>query len=580
MFTVVNSDFGNQCLEVESRIENLYEILNRKPSSLGNSGFCFVLDSQGKLFGVITDSDIRKFVAKNSRLPETVLEVTNIDYVSLSPISDNIKLKREILEILQKRGLKTRVPIRVIPIVENGLLIGYVDLDQKIAEQENELEKHVVIGLGYVGTTLMVCLADNYERVVGVDKKKEIITQLDNSEPHIFEKGLTDILRKNKEKMSFLTEVRSIDRDFPTQSFIFYVCVQTPLNESGMKVSTTILEGAFEEILSKMRSGDLMMLRSTVPVGFSRRLAEFIKLRTGMEAGIDYNLCFAPERTIEGKAIEELQTLPQIIAGFTDECFDRAAKIFQRMGIFCLKAKSLEEAEICKLASNAYRDYTFAFSNFLSLLSTSHGVDVHNLIKISNYGYPRNNFPKPSPGVGGPCLSKDPLMLPENILGCESPVYHARRLNKSMPRLLSSLVLGELSQLSVKRFSVGIVGLAFKGIPETDDLRESPSLEFIKYLQESHRGLDIKVWDAVIKLNIFSEMNLEIIDDKTNVFLILNNHPQNLDFVVNHVTSELNDKIEYIFDPWDLIRENNRQDLFENLNIKISHMSDFFQGNS
>lgn len=580
MFTVVHSNFENQCLEVESKIENLYEILNRKPSSLGNSGFCFVLDSHGKLFGVITDSDIRKFIAKTSRLPKTVLEVTNVDYVSVSPISNNVTLKKEILEILQKRGLKTRVPIRVIPIIDNGLLIGYVDLDQKITEQENELEKHVVIGLGYVGTTLMVCLADNFERVVGVEKKQEIVTQLENNEPHILEKGLIDILRKNKQKMSFLTEVTSIERDFPTQSLIFYVCVQTPLNESGMIVSTSILEGAFEEILTRLRSGDLMMLRSTVPVGFSRRLAEFIKIRTGMEAGIDYNLCFAPERTIEGKAIEELQTLPQIIAGYTDECFDRAAKIFQRMGIFCLKAKSLEEAEICKLASNAYRDYTFAFSNFLSLLSTAHGVDIHNLIKISNFGYPRNNFPRPSPGVGGPCLSKDSLMFPETILGCESPVYHARRLNKSMPRLLTSLVLGELSQLSVKRFSVGIVGLAFKGVPETNDLRESPSLEFIKCLKESHFDLDIKVWDAVIELNMFSEMNLEIIDEKTNVFLILNNNPKNLDFVVNHVTSGFNDRVEYVFDPWDLIRENGRQDLFESLRIRISHMSDFLQENS
>lgn len=580
MFTVVNSSFENQCLEVNSGVDNLYEILNRKPSSLGNSGFCFVLDSNGKLFGIVTDSDIRKFIAKHSHLPKTVLEVTNIDYVSIPQISDNLTLKREILDILQKRGLKTRVPIRVIPILNNGFLIGYVDLDQKIAEQENELEKHVVIGLGYVGTTLMVCLADNYQRVVGVDKNKEIIAQLENSQPHIVEKGLADILRKNKPKISLLTGVDHITRDFPTQSLIFYVCVQTPLNESGLNVSTSILEGAFEEILSSMKAGDLLILRSTVPVGFSQSLVEFIKVKTGMQAGIDYNLCFAPERTIEGKALEELQTLPQIIAGFTNECFDRAAKIFQRMDIFCLKAHSLEEAEICKLASNAYRDYTFAFSNYLSLLSTSYGVDIHNLIKISNFGYPRNNFPKPSPGVGGPCLSKDSLMLPKSILGCESPVYHARKLNSSMPSLLTTLVLGDLSRLNLERISVGIVGLAFKGIPETDDLRESPALEFIQYLKQVSPSIDIKIWDAVINFDKYPKLDLQTIDRETNVIFILNNNPRNLDFVIGHVTSRTTDRVKYIFDPWDLVREGGRQDLFESLGIRISHMSSFSKGNN
>lgn len=575
MYTVVSSGFEQLCIKVNSKTENLYEILSRKPSSLGNSGFCFVLNVDGKLQGVITDSDIRKFVAKYNHLPISVSEVTNSDFLSISRIHDNATLKKEILELLKKRGLKTRLPIRVIPIVDNGYLMGYVDLDQKLAEQETELEKHIVIGLGYVGTTFLVCLAENYSRVVGIDKKNSIVNDLMNGRPHIIEKGLEDILRKNRDKILLDTELSNLHRDFPTQSFIFYVCVQTPLNDSGNEISTSFLEQSFSEILEKMQAGDVVILRSTVPIGFSRKLTELIKEKTGLEAGLDYNLCFAPERTVEGKAIEELQTLPQIIGGYSSECFDRVSRIFHRMGILCLKAITLEEAEICKLASNAYRDYIFAFSNYLSLLCVKFGVDVHNLIKISNFGYPRNNFPKPSPGVGGPCLSKDSFMLPNFIFGCESPVYQARRLNEVMPQILTRLILEEISRLNIKKISVGVVGLAFKGLPETSDTRSSPSLDFIQELSEFSPKIDVKVWDAVLDRNSFPAMGLKLIDDKVNIFLILNNHPSNLDYVVEYASTIGNVKVEYIFDPWDLIRESGRQTFFENLGVEISQMSSF-----
>lgn len=138
---------------------------------------------------------------------------------------------------------------------------------------------------------------------------------------------------------------------------------------------------------------------------------------------------------------------------------------------------------MAKISTNAYRDYIFAFSNYLSLLCRNEGIDVDEVINSSNFGYDRSSIPRPSPGVGGPCLTKDSYMM-SVIQGDSpskfSPVVTSRIFNESVLRHIISFLkikIGSLSQLTAM-----VIGLAFKGNPEVGDLRNSPSLEISQLL--------------------------------------------------------------------------------------------------
>src|SRR5439155_1709776 len=119
----------------------------------------------------------------------------------------------------------------------------------------------------------------------------------------------------------------------------------------------------------------------------------------------------APERTMEGKAIEELRSLPQVIGGLRSGCADIASALFSTVTPTIVRVASLEEAEMVKLANNGFRDLIFAFSNEIAEICSHFNIDAIRILGAANRGYPRDRIPVPSPGVGGTCLLKDPYLL-------------------------------------------------------------------------------------------------------------------------------------------------------------------------
>lgn len=265
---------------------------------------------------------------------------------------------------------------------------------------------------------------------------------------------------------------------------VYIIAVSTPLQDGNPNLS--FLKKAIETISNHLRSGDLVILRSTVPVGTCRGLVkETIEACNSLLVGPDIGLVFAPERTIEGRALEELRTLPQIIGGFDHWSVESASRIFSRLTSTVVHMKSLEEAELVKLINNSSRDLSFAFANEIAVICEKYNQNAFRVIEAANLGYPRNHVALPSPGVGGSCLKKDPYFLaalcPSHLPEIASV---GRQINEMMPKRVRQRILDALREMgkTLSQVRIFILGFAFKGDPENTDLRDSPTLQVVESL--------------------------------------------------------------------------------------------------
>jgi UDP-N-acetyl-D-mannosaminuronic acid dehydrogenase len=260
--------------------------------------------------------------------------------------------------------------------------------------------------------------------------------------------------------------------------------------------------------------------------------------------------------TLEGRALEELHFLPQIIGGFDEVAQNRAIKIFDRITEKTISVSSPETAEVIKLVDNTYRDVQFAFGNEVaSVCNVLEGVNAGEVIRLGKLGYPRTSVA--SPGlVGGPCLSKDPHILNQSaqVHGITMSITEsARNINESMP-MITAKFISEKLKFNTKPI-ITIAGFAFKGEPETDDLRGSMSIEVMNAIQNIMPNSKINIYDPIVKIkdlqkiseHCFTNFNDSILD--SDVIVICNNHEF---FSSNDLRAMLakNQKIKLVYDFW------------------------------
>ncbi len=284
-----------------------------------------------------------------------------------------------------------------------------------------------IIGLGYVGLTLAATMANIGFRVHGVEVREDVVKLLRSGQPHFHEPGLADLLRRVVEG-GFLAVHHSLPAD--CEANVFIITVGTPLGSNG-RVRLDMIEHAAAEVAAAMRPGALVIMRSTLKLGTTRKIVLPI-----LDArGIAYDVAFCPERTLEGVALQELRSLPQIVGGGDLGACVRAAQLFQFITPTTLRVHDLETAEMIKLVDNAQRDVHFAFSNEVARMCDAIGISAVDVITAGKLGYPRTNLAMPGP-VGGPCLEKDPYILAEGLepLGLTPEItLAARRLNERQP---------------------------------------------------------------------------------------------------------------------------------------------------
>lgn len=384
-----------------------------------------------------------------------------------------------------------------------------------------------VLGLGYVGLTLAVAMADAGFRVHGVEVRRDVLDKLARGIPHFHEPGLSEKLRHVMERRRFTF---SQSHDGCETASVFIITVGTPLGKDG-QVRTDMIEAATRQVAACLHDGDLVILRSTVKLGTTRSVVAPILRATGKR----FDIAFCPERTLEGQALVELNQLPQIIGAESLEVATRAAQIFGFLTPTTVKVSTLETAELIKLVDNTYRDVTFAFSNEIARLCSAMEISAVEVARAGKLGYPRTNLPLPGP-VGGPCLEKDPHILIEaaHAVGVEMPITAAgRQVNESQPAEVADF-LGKLAN-SMQGFprepTISLMGLAFKGRPATDDLRGTMAKPVFDELRTRFPTARWRGFDAVVAPDDIRSFGLEPADSMgeavqgANLAVILNNHP-------------------------------------------------------
>lgn len=382
-----------------------------------------------------------------------------------------------------------------------------------------------IIGLGYVGLTLAIAAADHGVTTYGVEINSHIKESLAQNRAHFFEPGLDELIEQRNHKNFFCVEQFPADVSFDA----FIITVGTPLKKGAKQPNFEYIKSALLSIRHIYDGSQLMILRSTVSVGTTRNIVlPFLAELCGKpEEEILISMC--PERTVEGKAIEELSGLPQVVSGNNETSLSIAKALFGQITPHIVEVDSLEEAELVKLYCNTYRDMTFALGNVLCMAAQAFGADGTKIIRAANEGYPRSSIALPG-FVAGPCLEKDAYILTNNMPECASRdfILSARRFNESLEDIVVSWVEKRLGTGSPEKVVV-LSGMAFKGVPETSDLRGSSSVYIAQKL--AAKGYTLRLHDYVAHREEMQQLELgEVYDSLANAcqgagaLLVLNNH--------------------------------------------------------
>ena len=358
------------------------------------------VDSSEKFLGVINDGDIRRAILKGAKLNQKIKKFIK---TKATFVTD------QITEAQASKLVTSRM--MVLPVINSfQRVIGYYSFKGK-EENFNILSKEVtVIGMSYVGLTLSAILSEVGFRVNGVDTNKNTIKNLNKKIVPFYEKDLRKYIEKNINKKLFFFDKLN---NFKTS--IFVIAVGTPIGKNK-KPDLRNLKKAVNQIGKILLKNNLVILRSTLPVGTTRKIIiPILEKNSKLKVGEDFSVAFAPERTAEGIALKELKENPQIIGGYDEKSSQKTANFFNTFTHSTVHVESLEAAEFCKLIDNSYRDHRFAFINQFIKFSEKLNLNLTKIVKSVNHGYSRNDIPIPSPGVGGPCLSKDPYILSNDL---------------------------------------------------------------------------------------------------------------------------------------------------------------------
>ena len=543
-----NTQVQNLTIYEDEPIERLLEVMTHVVTPRLGSGYAIVVNREAQASGVVTDADLRKFSARNGRLPTNIIEVVHAEFISVEEGLSENQVVESLLAQMKSRGWQTVLPVRFVPVLKSGVPVGVIDAQDLHFEISSHRDQLVVIGLGYVGLTLALAASSAGMSVVGIDSDNEKIESLKNKISYISEPGIENLLDELVGSDFFPRNTLSEMVRSPGQSWNFILSVPTPLT-SDLSLDTSYIKQAINDLLPHFQIGDSVIMRSTVPIGTTREIAMMIEKKLGWSVGTDFYAISAPERTVEGNALYELREIPQILGGVTPNCAQHGFDLFQKISKRLVPVSSSEVSETIKITSNAFRDYSFGFSNYLAKVAQSYNLDVNEIVDNANFGYLRNSIPKPSPGVGGPCLSKDPYLLSNpGFEDSGSPIYSARKVNESMTQYVYNHLVEKIPGLL--SLEILMLGLAFKGIPETNDMRNSSSLDLAQLFSKESK--QIFGWDAVVENSTIPGIFLHLeARSKPQVFLIMNNHENNVE-KLTAVLRENNEKI-WIFDPWRLI---------------------------
>ncbi len=325
----------------------------------------------------------------------------------------------------------------------------------------------VIGGCGHVGLPLAIVLADKGKNVCVYDTNEKSIETVKSGVIPFFEEGAEPLLKKVLAggKLHFSNKPNVVS-DSETAILI----IGTPVDEH-LNPKFRIMKEVIDGLLPYFRDDQLLVLRSTVYPGLSKRINDWF-----IDAGKKIHVAFCPERILEGKALEELESLPQIVSSFTEEGVKRASDLFSLLTKDLVVVEPME-AELAKLFTNSWRYLKFAVANQFYMIANDYNLDFYNIYHAMTHNYSRTkDFPRPG-FAAGPCLFKDTMQLAAFNNNNFHLGHTAMLINEGLPNYVVSQLKRQYTLSEVK---VGILGMAFKA--ESDDIRESLSYKLKKIL--------------------------------------------------------------------------------------------------
>lgn len=346
-----------------------------------------------------------------------------------------------------------------------------------------------VIGTGYVGLVQGVILAEFGMNVICMDALEEKINMLQSGEIPIYEPGLKDILLKNVEakRLRFTTDIRKTTE----VSDVIFITVGTPSKEDGSVDLQYVLKAA-EDIAIHLNDYKVIVNKSTVPVGTGKLVKQRInKILEERGVTFEFDVVSNPEFLREGKAVQDCLKPDRVVIGADSEKAKEVMKnvydvlyINQTPFVFT----NIETAEIIKYASNAFLAVKISYINEMALLCEKVGANVQEVAKAMGMdGRISPKFLHAGPGYGGSCFPKDTKAIvnigkinDENMMVIEAAIMaNEKQKRKMVEKIICQL--GKEGGLQGK--TIGILGLSFK--PETDDMRDAPSIDIIDALVQA-----------------------------------------------------------------------------------------------
>jgi len=348
-----------------------------------------------------------------------------------------------------------------------------------------------VVGTGYLGATHAACMSSLGFTVVGVDTDAQKIAQLSRGELPFYEPGLDTLLASEIKtgRLTFTTDFSAVaDAD------VHFICVGTPQSKDGLAADLTYVKASVAAIAPYLKSGSLVVGKSTVPVGTAQMLRDQLAI-----SAPDADLAWNPEFLREGFAVEDTLTPNRLVVGVVN---DRAETILKEvyapviaLGTPWIRA-DLPTAELVKVAANSFLATKISFINAMAEVCEAAGGDVTVLAKAIGYD-PRigNRFLQAGIGFGGGCLPKDirAFMARAEELGAKQALEFLReidQINLRARQRVIDVVRADLSE-DLTKYKIAVLGATFK--PDSDDVRDSPALDIAAQLHAA--GAQVVVHD-------------------------------------------------------------------------------------
>ncbi len=329
-----------------------------------------------------------------------------------------------------------------------------------------------VVGLGRVGLPLALSFADRGLSVLGIDNNQEILGSLRDGQMPFEEAGVQEVLERVRGAGRITLADRAAEA---ARAGTIVLTLGTP-SFSHIESDLSQIRSAVDDLLPLLRPGHALILRSTIAPGTTEYVAGYIEKHRELRVGEDVFVAHAPERIAAGKFLEEICSLPCIVAGVGEASTERAAEVFSILGA-PIERTTPVQAELAKIWTNILRYTMFALPNLLMMDCERYGANVFEVIDTINRDYPRGGMKLPGL-TAGTCLRKD-FAFSEERSNAPGMLLAVSRVHEAVPLFLVEGIKRRLGGLANRK--LGVLGLTFKR--DTDDERDSLAPKLIRLLE-------------------------------------------------------------------------------------------------